>query len=689
MSPRTVNPAISLATHAGGEVELFGGVGHDGHVREVSQEFATLLGLEISAIEGRSVLELVHPEDLETVVVGIAALEAGAPEYVLDTRFRQSDGQHLRLEWAARPVPGTDLWSASGRDTTEFHAVLAERVAMRARLDLAAGHSRTAMWSLDVRADVITWEDHVGGVIGSTDGAAPTSIAALADAAHTDDRDAVLGVPALLASDGAIELGFRIHEGTEMRHLSLRGKVIDHDHRGRPARAVGLILDVSLEKAVEEQLQTMIMTDALTGVPNRRSFDRTFRNEWRRHRRSREPVSVVMVDIDNFKSFNDSFGHLVGDEVLCDVANAVTRALHRAGDSVSRFGGEEFVVLLPSTDANGALVVAEALVESVRRIALRSPADDWKLSISAGTATWDPQTDSMEAEELVDLADRALYVAKASGKDRAASYARSLAPGAELEAAIVSGLESGEFCLFYQPIIDLRRGSVVGFEALMRWNRPGHGMVFPDGFIEIAERSDLICKLDAWAMIEASEQLVAWTRDGADLGQPLYVAVNASARHVSSPAIVRNVEAALAASMLDPGRLQLELTETAIGDSSRVHGHLQTIRDLGVSVAIDDFGAGNTSISSIATLPADVLKIDRSLVAHADPRWKELVKLTIGAAHAFDLSVVAEGIEDVETRDWVRLHGADSAQGYWFARPMPASEVAGWLGVNALSGCGS
>jgi len=400
------------------EVELFSLAGHDGHLREVNEAFARLLGLPLSEVNGRSLLELVHPDDLTQIVAGLAALEGGAAEVVLENRFLQHGGTTVYLQWVARPVPGTDLWWAAGRDTTEFHRLLAQRLDLRARLDLAIGSAAAALWELDVRSGGFIWEQQAAEVLGVAAGPLPADAAALAAVAHPDDAGAVASALQQLGDVGVCEVGLRVGQGAGQRHLSLRGRVLDRDLRGRALRAVGLVLDVTAEKAMEEQMLRMVMSDALTGVPNRRAFDQALRGEWRRCTRALDPLSMIMVDIDDFKRFNDTFGHLVGDAALIAVARALAASLHREGDLLARFGGEEFAVVLPGVDETGALLVAEALVEAVRAVTVRQ-AGGWRLTVSVGAASWTPGSARGTSMELVDRADRALYAAKAAGKDRA------------------------------------------------------------------------------------------------------------------------------------------------------------------------------------------------------------------------------------------------------------------------------
>ncbi len=673
--PLEERPAATIAADT--EIELFSVAGLDGHLREVNETFARLLGMNPADLDQRSILELAHPEDLGDIVAGLAALEAGSPEVAVENRFRRLDGSWIHLQWVARPLPGTTLWWAAGRETTEFHRLAAQRADLRARLDLTLGPSTAAMWELDARTGVLGWDEHAAHVLGLTTETLPIGVVDLAAALHPDDADAVTAAFSTLLVTGATDIAVRVHPEAGTRFLSLRGKVLDRDRRGRPLRVVGLLFDVTNEKAMEDQMLRMIMTDGLTGMPNRRAFDQALRGEWRRCTRAGGPLSVIMIDIDHFKKFNDTFGHLVGDEVLCAVARALTASLHREGDSVARFGGEEFAVVLPGIDGDGAVTVAERLVAAVRAVTIRQ-APGWNLTVSAGSASWHPDAGPLKSVELLSRADEALYVAKAAGRDRAIAYENSLADKAALEDAIRAGLDAAEFELHYQPIIALRTGDIAGVEALIRWNRPGHGTVPPDAFIPVAETSTLICDLGRWVLREATAQLTSWLVEGA-VGAGVRLAVNTSALHIASSDIVSDVRDALEASGLPAHHLEVELTETALGDDGMVGTNLARLRELGVTVSIDDFGTGHTSVGQLPNLPINTLKIDRSFLALTDRRQRDLVTLIIGAAHAFGLRVVAEGIEDPATLHWLKDLGCDDAQGFLMARPMPAAAIATWL----------
>jgi len=403
------------------EVELFSLAGHDGYLREVNTAFALLLGLAPAQVDGRSLLELVHPDDLIAVVSALAALEGGAAEVQVENRFAQREGGWFYLQWLARPVPGTDLWWAAGRDTTEFHRQVAERTRLQTRYELVIGQATAAMWDWDIASGLLTWEPQAAEVLGVAASGVPLSVEELESVVDTADQAAVTSGFAHLVATGATEVALRVGAAAGRRHLSLRGRVLDRDHRGRPARAIGLLLDVTTERAMEEQMLRMIMSDALTGVPNRRAFDQALRSYWRRCLREIQPISVAMIDIDDFKRFNDTFGHLVGDEVLCAVARALRNELRAEGDVFARFGGEEFAAVLPGASRDVALATAQRLVEAVRAVTVRQAAN-WDLSISVGTFTWHPGDTAIKSGDALALADRALYAAKRDGKDRAIAH---------------------------------------------------------------------------------------------------------------------------------------------------------------------------------------------------------------------------------------------------------------------------
>lgn len=415
--------------------------------------------------------------------------------------------------------------------------------------------------------------------------------------------------------------------------------------------------------------------DALTGAMNRAStlveVEKALVDV-----RPGAPVGLLYVDLDHFKQVNDTFGHVVGDEVLRSVVARI-REVVRPQDVVGRIGGDELVVLVRTVPSQRALVdMASRIVAAVER-PLRLEGQPQALWLSASVGVAFSHEGMVDPDDLVREADAGAYQAKAEGRARVQVFGeelrKKLSERADAEAAVRHALVAGELVMHYQPLLELSTGSVVGYEALARWQRPGHGLLPPSEFIPLAEKSSLICDIGRWALYEATAQAAVWDREG----RPhVHMSVNISGRHLMSAVIVDDVVGACVAAGIAPDRLVLEVTETVPLSSPVMQAQLTTLRRLGVGIHIDDFGTGYTSIGQLRNLPASALKIDRSLIALDDVGSRELVTLAVHAAHSAGLQVVAEGVETAAQMVALRAMGCDLAQGFHIARPAPADEVA-------------
>jgi diguanylate cyclase (GGDEF)-like protein len=420
--------------------------------------------------------------------------------------------------------------------------------------------------------------------------------------------------------------------------------------------------------------------DPLTGLPNRAQALTLVTSALHRGLRSGDMTGLLFVDLDGFKAVNDNHGHASGDVVLQEVARRLHSAV-RPGDEVCRLGGDEFVVLVEQVHVERDLLeLAERLISAVSRpVAVGGRAV--RVGASVGVAV--SRDGGADADVLFAEADTAAYRAKGRGRGRAEMFddrlRAQLAERAELEAAIAHGLEHGEMQLHYQPVIDVGTGRLRGYEALVRWQRPGVGMVPPDHFIPVAEGSGLICDVDRWVLHEATRQLAEWRRCSAGTDPEPTIAVNISGRHLADRRVVTDVSDALAASDLPAYLLVVEVTETVLVSDPVAIDHLAALRSMGVGIAIDDFGTGYTSIGQLGTMPVDTLKIDRSFIASAEPGHRELVALMIRAAHTFGLTVVAEGVEEPAQLAELKAQSCDQAQGYLLYRPMPPADLAALL----------
>src|SRR5450830_28275 len=434
--------------------------------------------------------------------------------------------------------------------------------------------------------------------------------------------------------------------------------------------------EITERKLAEQRIQHIAHHDALTGLPNRVLLQDRLAQAVAYANRSGHPLWVLLIDLDRFKFVNDSLGHKAGDQLLRTVA-ARLQASVRESDTVARLSGDEFVAILSEYPEES---LSPDVVGRIMR-ALAPPVDlegkELFVTCSIGVAVYSGP--GGDAGQLIEHADIAMYSAKKLGRNCYQFYQSSMNDAAQerlrIESALRSALERQEFVLHYQPQLDLAGGAIVGVEALLRWQHPELGMVAPQRFIGLAEETGLIVPIGAWVMRTACAQARAWMDAG--LGE-LRVAVNLSARQFAQRDLVQSVAQVLADTGLPPHLLELELTESLfVDDVAQAVTLLHQLKALGVGLAIDDFGTGYSSLSYLRTFPIDVLKIDRSFVGQiaVDGDQAAIVISIIALAHNLQLKVIAEGVETAGQLDFLRAHGCDEVQGYFFSRPVPAADV--------------
>jgi diguanylate cyclase (GGDEF)-like protein len=398
--------------------------------------------------------------------------------------------------------------------------------------------------------------------------------------------------------------------------------------------------------------------DTLTGLPNRRGLDRQLAAAIREIAPGSPGVALVLIDMDHFRSFNEREGQAGGDRLLRALAK-VWRPFVGDGDVLARYGADEFALLLTDVRPGDVAVAAASLRTAIPH----------GQTCSVGVADWE-QGDTVSL--LNARADAAMYESKRSGRNRVTHHNVN---GSTEAAELTRAIKNGEIVAYYQPIVDLATGEVVGVEALARWIKPGHGMVAPDNFIPQAEISGAIEDIGRVMLTSACAQVAVWSKIH---GTAFVASVNVCARELRNPRYVDRVRAILVDADLPPSQLVLELTETAFdGNADAVVAALEELHALGVRIAIDDFGTGYSSLSRLDRLPVDVVKIDRSFVSPlpAAATRAPLIAAIIAMAHALDLTVVAEGIEHPYQAALLRTLGCGKGQGYWFDRPCPADLV--------------
>jgi diguanylate cyclase (GGDEF)-like protein/PAS domain S-box-containing protein len=451
---------------------------------------------------------------------------------------------------------------------------------------------------------------------------------------------------------------------------------VARNEAGEITNYVSAFSDITERKAYEERLRHLAEYDPLTNLPNRVLLQDRLIHAISLNRRNGGQMAVIFIDLDRFKNINDSLGHAVGDRLLVEMARRL-RAAVRASDTVSRLGGDEFVVLLPDLDhADHAAHLAEKLLQV---IAEQFDIDGRELSVtpSLGIALY--PADGADPETLLKNADAAMYHAKESGRNNYQFFAPEMNARVSEHLALENNLRQAmarqELSLHYQPQFDLESGALVGYEALMRWDSATLGSVSPVRFIPIAEESGLILSLGEWALREACRQNRAWQQAGLPV---VPVAVNISAVQFRHADLARQIADVLDESGLPPALLEVEITESLLlEDAEQVCATLQRIKALGVALAMDDFGTGYSSLSYLKRFRLDKLKIDRSFIMDlpGDTDDAALTVAIIGMAANLGLRTIAEGVETEAQRDYLRLHGCQQAQGFLFARPLPAADM--------------
>ncbi len=449
------------------------------------------------------------------------------------------------------------------------------------------------------------------------------------------------------------------------------------DHAGQPRHYVGVVTDITRLKQTEADLAKLAHYDPLTGLPNRVLAQTRLDRAIKAAERDGGRLALLFVDMDRFKTINDSLGHQVGDELLCAVG-ARFRKVAPAVDTVARLGGDEFLVVIENVgNARAAGEVAQSLLHSLSAPFRLPSGHEVFADASIGISLF-PE-DGSTATELVRCADAALYRAKDLGRNTFHFYTPSLVDAAsdrlELEGRLRHALTRGEFLVYYQPLLVCETGEMIGVEALVRWQPPGEPLVFPGRFIELAEETGLIGPLGDWVLETACRQVQRWRRGS---HPELRLAVNLSARQLRQPEFPDRLTRVLSDSGLDPDALELEITESILMEHGpMVVGTLLALRSMGVRVAIDDFGTGYSSLAYLKRLPLDTLKIDRSFVADIPSHegGTEIAAAIIALAHNLHFEVLAEGVETQAQLDFLKAHGCDYFQGYLVSPAVSAEEL--------------
>jgi diguanylate cyclase (GGDEF)-like protein/PAS domain S-box-containing protein len=453
------------------------------------------------------------------------------------------------------------------------------------------------------------------------------------------------------------------------------------DAYGRVRYFVAVFSDISAQKQREAQLEHLAFHDPLTQLPNRSKLIALIDQELRHAQRQHLQLALVFIDVDMFQHINDSFGHLIGDEVLQELALRLYSKLSR-DDYLARIGGDEFAVLLGGVENSDAVtLVLRGLREVFERPFSLSAGAQVRLSASMGVAMYPGDGEGSDA--LLRNAETAMYRSKQQGRNGYSFYTESLTRQSiehlKLQNALHEALQTHAFHLVYQPKVDLISGATMGFEALLRWVDPVLGNVSPAVFIPVAEKTGLIHEIGLWVLRNACSQGVQWLAQGKMFGR---IAVNVAGQQLQRPSFVDDVRAIVEQTGLPAVHLELEVTETfMMQDPEAAIRDLGRLRDLGIALSIDDFGTGYSSLNHLKKLPIHKLKIDQSFVRDipVDANNTAIAMAVIALGHALNLQVIAEGVETIEQAQFLRDNQCDQAQGYLYARPQLPDALEGFF----------
>jgi len=631
-------------------------------------------------VVGRPGREFVHPDDVERHADTVRETVARTGTATVEWRFRVADGSYRWTEEVLtdmQDTPAVGGWVANIRDITDRRQAEAERSEAEERFRQGFERSAFGLAVLDLEQTFTSVNpalaDLMGRPVDELIGRRPFEFL------HpTESESARSGIERILRGDAPF---YKREHRMVRADGSIVSVLIDmtvvQDTEAAPGYYFVQVRDITDRKRAEEALAHQALHDDLTRLPNRLLLVDRLAHSLARAERTDSHVAVLFLDLDRFKLVNDSLGHVVGDQLLVEVAQRLATSI-RASDTVARFGGDEFVIVREDIhDVSEAVDFAERIVATLHEPILLSGRELYATT-SVGIAIGDHDS---SAEQLLRDADAAMYRAKDLGRARIELFSHELqqrvAARLDLETALRRAVERDELELLYQPIVRLADGRVVGAEALLRWHREGHGVVLPADFIPVAEETGMIVTIGTWALQRALTELRALTRVF-DAGDWPLLAVNLSALQLRLPSSLEMVRDAIRSSRVDPSTISLEITESALmADIETSARAMHALRELGVKLAIDDFGTGS-SLACLKQLPVDSLKIDRSFIDGLpdDPHDRSITEAIVTLGKSLDLTIVAEGVETVE--QWIALDelGCTVGQGFLWSPPIPARAFA-------------
>jgi len=583
---------------------------------------------------------------------------------------------------AALAVENARLYESSQHNAVELEQRIAERKKhedelkkTKERYDFATSVGKVGTWDWNPVTGDLIWNDETFHILGFTPGVVAPSYEMFLELVHQEDRKLLdSAVQAALHEKKPYSLDCRVVLGNGVERICHATGKVEFDENDQPVRMLGTFQDITERKQAEKHIRKLAHFDSLTGLPNRTLLNDRVNQAISMAQRSHDKLAILFVDLDHFKNINDTLGHRIGDELLVEIAQRL-QSVVRDEDTVSRLGGDEFILLLPGTDTNGTAHVARKLLQAVSQHYLIEQ-HELVITPSIGIAMY--PSDGEDFDALSRCADIAMYRAKRDGRNNYRFFtpemqARS-ARNLQLENALRRALERDQLHLHYQPQVSLQDGRIIGAEALLRWKHPELGMVSPAEFIPVAEDSGLILPIGEWVLRTAIRQLKAWMDRGI---APMIISVNLSAVQFRQPKLLKLVTQILKEEGLPPQYLELELTEgVTMNDPVTAVKVMDNLHERGIRMSIDDFGTGYSSLSQLKRFQVYKLKIDQSFVRDVvdDPDDKAIVKAIINVAKGLGLRTIAEGVETQEQLEFLQENGCDEIQGFHYSKPITADQ---------------
>lgn len=650
---------------------------------ERNEQWAKILGYSYAEIRQTTQqwADFIHPDDREIAWQSIYdVIEGRSAAHKLEYRMLHKDGGYRWILDQAKVMQR----NADGKPIrmSGTHSDITERKQADLKLQMAANvfkYAREGITITDTAAKILEVNDTFTHITGySREEALGQNPRILQSGRHTPEFFAAMWDALSKQGYWSGEIWNRRKSGEVYAELITISAV--QDAAGKTQNYLGLFTDITQMKEHQQQLEHLAHYDPLTGLPNRVLLADRVQQVMIQNERRGQSLAIVYLDLDGFKVVNDTYGHQVGDELLIVISRRMKEVL-RDGDTLARIGGDEFVVVL--VDLPKKSDYEPVLLRLLQMVAEPVVVENAVLQVSASIGITLYPHDNADADQLMRHADQAMYVAKQAGKNRYHLFDVEHDTAQQNQQMLIEqirlALEQGEFLLYYQPKVNMRTGEVVGAEALIRWRHSQRGLLLPGDFLSMIENLTISEQLDEWVIDTALAQISHWQNQGLKIR----VSVNIGARQLQQANFLDRLKALLSAHPdVQPEQLELEILETnALDDIGRVSKLMYACREMSLHFALDDFGAGYSSLTYLRHLPADTLKIDRSFVRDMldDPDDLAIVQGVVGLAKAFGRTVIAEGVENIAHRELLISIGCELAQGYAIARPMPAHEMPEWV----------